>query len=47
MKAPREGVQDWVAAYNQRYAYAAAELYQENATNLQVALGNPTIGRRC
>jgi hypothetical protein len=46
MKAPREGVQDWVAAYNQRYAYAA-ELYQENATNLQVALGNPTIGRRC
>ena len=47
MKTPREGVQDWVAAYNQRYAYAAAELYLENATNLQGALGNPAIGRRC
>ena len=46
MKKPREVVQDWVAAYNQRDAYAAAELYHEDATNLQVALGDPTVGRQ-
>ena len=46
MKTPREVVQDWVAAYNQRDAYAAAELYYEDATNLQVALGDPTVGRQ-
>ena len=46
MKTPREVVQDWVAAYNQRDAYAAAELYHEDATNLQVALGDPTVGRQ-
>jgi len=46
MQRPREVVQDWVAAYNQRDAYAAAELYQEDATNLQVALGAPTVGRQ-
>src|SRR5215211_2090135 len=46
MQRPREVVQEWVAAYNQRDAYAAAELYQEDATNLQVALGAPTVGRQ-
>ena len=46
MKTPREVVEDWVAAYNQRDAYAAAELYHEDATNLQVALGTPTNGRQ-
>ena len=40
MKTPREVVQDRVAAYNQRDDYAAAESYHEDATNLQVALGN-------
>jgi steroid delta-isomerase-like uncharacterized protein len=47
MKTPREVVQDWVAAYNQQDAYAAAELYHEDATNFQAALlGAPTVGRR-
>ncbi len=46
MKTPREVVQDWVTAYNRRDAYAAAELYHEDATNLQVALGDPTVGRQ-
>ena len=46
MKRPREVVQDWVTAYNRRDAYAAAELYHEDATNLQVALGDPTVGRQ-
>jgi steroid delta-isomerase-like uncharacterized protein len=35
-----------VAAYNRRDAYAAAKLYHEDATNLQVALGDPTVGRQ-
>ena len=46
MKAPREVVQDWAAAYNRRDAYAAADLYHEDATNFQVALGGPTVGRQ-
>ncbi len=45
MKTPREVVEDWVAAYNQQDANAA-ELYHEDATNLQVALGTPTNGRQ-
>ena len=45
MKTPREVVQEWVAAYNQRDARAAAELYHEDAMNLQVALGAPSVGR--
>jgi hypothetical protein len=46
VKTPREVVQDWVAAYNRRDAHAEAELCHEDATNLQVALGEPTIGRQ-
>jgi steroid delta-isomerase-like uncharacterized protein len=45
MKTPREVIQDWVAAFNQRNAYAAVQLYHEDATNFQVALGDPTVGR--
>ena len=45
MKTPREVVQEWVAAYNQRDARAAAQLYHEDATNFQVALGAPSVGR--
>ena len=37
---------DWIVAYNQRDAHAAAELYHEDATNYQVALGPPTVGRQ-
>jgi steroid delta-isomerase-like uncharacterized protein len=39
-------VLEWVAAYNRRDAHAAAELYQEDAINLQVALGSPIVGRQ-
>ena len=46
MKTPREVVQDWVTAYNRQDAYAAGELYLEDATNFQVALGDPTFGRQ-
>src|SRR5215208_2978448 len=46
MKTRREVVQDWVTAYNRRDDYAAAELYHEDAANLQVALGDPTVGRQ-
>jgi uncharacterized protein (TIGR02246 family) len=46
MKTPLQVVQDWVAAYNRRDAHAAAELYHEDATNFQVALGDPTVGRQ-
>jgi len=46
MDTPLEVVQDWVAAYNRRDAQAAAELYYEDATNFQVALGDPTVGRK-
>ena len=45
MKTPREVIQDWVAAFNQRNAHAAVQLYHEDATNFQVALGDPTVGR--
>ena len=45
MKTPREVVQEWVAACNQRDAGAAAELYHEDAMNFQVALGAPSVGR--
>src|SRR5829696_1277910 len=46
MKAPREVVQEWAAAYNQRDARAAAELYHEDATNFQVALGTPSVDKQ-
>jgi steroid delta-isomerase-like uncharacterized protein len=46
MNTPLEVVQDWVAAYNRRDAQAAAELYHEDATNFQVALSDPTVGRK-
>lgn len=46
MKTPLQVVQDWVEAYNLRDAHAAAELYHEDATNFQVALGDPTVGRQ-
>ena len=46
MKKPCEVAQGWVAADNRRDAPAAAKLYHEDATNFQVALGSPTIGRQ-
>ena len=46
MKAPRGVVQEWAATYNQRDARAAAELYHDNATNFQVALGTPSVAKQ-
>lgn len=45
MQSPREVVLAWVAAFNRRDADAAAALYHEDAVNLQVAAGVPTVGR--
>jgi steroid delta-isomerase-like uncharacterized protein len=45
-KTPREVVLEWVAAYNARDAQALAELYHEDATNHQVALGEPLVGKQ-
>lgn len=46
MKTPREVVEAWVAAFNRRDAHAAAALYHDDATNIQVAAGEPTAGRQ-
>lgn len=43
--SPRDVVQLWVEAFNRRDADAAAALYHEDAVNLQVAEGVPTVGR--
>lgn len=45
MRSPREVVLAWVKAFNERDAEAAAALYHEDAVNLQVASGAPTVGR--
>jgi steroid delta-isomerase-like uncharacterized protein len=45
MKTPREVVAAWADAFNRRDADAAADLYEDNATNWQVAAGEPAVGR--
>lgn len=45
MKSPREVVAAWADAFNRRDAEAAADLYEENATNWQVAADEPAVGR--
>lgn len=46
MRSPREVVLTWVDAFNRRDALDAAALYHEDAVNLQVASGAPTVGRQ-
>src|SRR5579872_4701251 len=46
MGSPREVVLAWVEAFNYRDATAAAALYHEDAVNMQVAAGEPTVGRQ-
>jgi steroid delta-isomerase-like uncharacterized protein len=46
MTRPRDIVLTWVDAFNRRDAAAAAALYHDDATNLQVALGDPVVGQR-
>lgn len=45
MKTPREVIEEWVTAFNYRDALRAAALYHEDATNWQVAVGEPVVGR--
>ncbi len=45
MLTPRDVVLEWVDAFNCQDALAAAALYHEDAINLQVAAGEPTVGR--
>ncbi|MBV9297597.1 MAG: nuclear transport factor 2 family protein [Verrucomicrobia bacterium] len=46
MPTPRQVVTEWVAAFNSRDAAVAASLYHEDATNIQVAEGEPINGRQ-
>ena len=45
MDGPRQVIEKWVAAFNSHDADAAAALYHDDATNTQVAAGEPAIGR--
>ena len=45
MKTPKQVLTEWVAAYNARDPYILAALYHEDATNIQVAVGEPLHGR--
>ena len=45
MRSAREVILAWVEAFNRRDAEAAAALYHDDATNLQVAIGQPLVGR--
>jgi steroid delta-isomerase-like uncharacterized protein len=44
-RTPREVLELWVKAFNDRDAAAAAALYAVDAINTQFAAGPPTIGR--
>ena len=46
MTRPRDVVLTWVDAFNRRDAAAAAALCHDDATNFQVALGEPVVGQR-
>jgi steroid delta-isomerase-like uncharacterized protein len=45
MKAPREVIEEWVAAFNARDAARAAACYHDDATNWQIAAGPAVVGR--
>jgi ketosteroid isomerase-like protein len=45
MPSPRDVVLSWVDAFNRRDADATAAHYHDEAVNLQVAEGAPTVGR--
>ena len=44
MGSAREVILAWVDAFNRRDAEAAAALYHDDATNLQVAIDEPLVG---
>jgi len=43
--SPREVVRAWAVAFDRRDAEGAAALYTDDAVNLQVAVGEPLVGR--
>ena len=45
MRPPRDVLLAWVQAFNDRNADALADLYHPDATNHQVAAGEPVVGR--
>ena len=45
MGSAREVILAWVVACNRRDAGAAAALYHDDATNLQIAIGQPLVSR--
>jgi|WetSurMetagenome_2_1015567.scaffolds.fasta_scaffold508297_1 steroid delta-isomerase-like uncharacterized protein len=45
MNTPQSVVEAWAAAYNVRNAVAQGNLYAEDATNFQRALGQKVVGR--
>jgi catechol 2,3-dioxygenase-like lactoylglutathione lyase family enzyme len=44
-RTPKQILSEWVRLMNTHEPEALAELYDANATNLQVALGTPLVGR--
>jgi len=46
MMTPRQVVTLWAAAFNRHDAAAAAALYHDDATNIQVPWGEPVRGRQ-
>src|SRR5262245_23542558 len=46
MKSPKEVLRQWVDAWHSHDAIRAADLYHEDATNLQVAIGVPAVGKQ-
>lgn len=46
MKTPKQIVMEWAVVFNGYDAAAAAALYHDDATNIQVAWGEPVQGRQ-
>ena len=46
MKNPKQVVTEWAAAFDRHDAAAAAALYHDDATNIQVPWGEPVRGRQ-
>jgi catechol 2,3-dioxygenase-like lactoylglutathione lyase family enzyme len=45
-RMPKQVLSEWVRFMNTHEPEALAELYDENATNLQIAVGKPLVGRK-
>jgi len=46
MMTPKQIVTEWAAAFNRHDAAAAAALYHDDATNIQIAWSEPVRGRQ-